>query len=181
MYLSTFITLLLIIISCYIFLCVYFIKIKSKIGILITILIGLSITLLLLTNKIDEHNLTEQDVVNDLQLVDISIKDNFKIIDNTVRGMPERFQNTEIQISNNDRNNIIDKIKHSNNFKLYRNNDDVKIDSFNTYNNSLDIIFNFKYPEFYSREVYLLIDKIPTRILVYVDSSNILKYSRYEK
>jgi hypothetical protein len=42
-------------------------------------------------------------------------------------------------------------------------------------------IFNFKYPEFYSRETYSIIDNIPTRIIVSIyDNTNKLKYQRIE-
>lgn len=172
----------LIIISVFgIFLFVRSIKRKSKIGIIISISIGIFVTLCLFINTIDEHTCTNKDVINDLKYVDNELKNNFKIIDNTVSGMPERNQETKLQISSGDRNRIIDKIRHAKNFKLFNNDEEANNDTSFSWTFS-DKVLNFKSPEFYSREVYRQIDNIPTRIFVFVaDTSNILEYSVYAK
>ena len=79
-----------------VFLFIRSIKRKSKIGIIISILIGIFVTLCLSINTLDELTHTKKDVLNDLIYVDIDLKNNFKIIDNTVSGMPERNQETKI-------------------------------------------------------------------------------------
>jgi uncharacterized membrane-anchored protein YhcB (DUF1043 family) len=164
-----------------IFLFIRSIKRKSKIGLIISILIGLIVAMCLLTNKIDEITLTKKDVKKDLSFIKLELKDNFEILDNKVSGMPERIQETKLEISNSDRNRIIDEIEHAKNFKLFSNDDEAQNDTAFDYTFS-NKISNFKCPDYYFRTTYRQVDNIPTRISVSVnDTSNILEYSMYAK
>ncbi len=106
----------------------------------------------------------------------IKLKDEFKIINNSVIGMPERIQETEIEVSENDKNGIIQLIKDASNFNFFNANPTIDISA-----QQLEII-NFKYLEFYSREIFKEIDNYPTRIkLTIKERSNVLKYQRIEE
>ncbi|MBE0573602.1 hypothetical protein IH575_01730 [Candidatus Dojkabacteria bacterium] len=160
---------------------IFSIKRHSKIGIIFSlIMIAVSI-LILFTNKIDERTITKNDVTSDLKYLNIELKDNFKITRNKVTGMPERIQETEIQISEKDRNRIIKEISNSTNFKSFTNNQELlKYKNTERFNNN-DKILNFKYPDFYSREIYTKIDNYPTRLFVKLnDKSDTIKYQRIE-
>ncbi len=158
---------------------IYSRKKKSKIGHTISVVMILVVILALLTNTIDEFTISKKDIISDLKHIDIELKDDFKITDNEVTGMPERIQVTEIQITQKDKDRIINEIKKSANFKSFANGQEMANDTeqFGTSGK----VFNFKYPEFYSRETYSTIDNIPTRLFVSIyDNTNTLKYQRIE-
>lgn len=170
-----------------IFLCIgiglfiYSKKKKSKIGLTISVIMIAVVILALLTNTIDEFTISKKDIISDLKHIDIELKDDFKITNNKVTGMPERIQKTEIQISQNDKDRIISEIRNSTNFKSFANEKELANDMETEQFGTTDKIFNFKYPEFYSRETYKKIDNFPTRLFISVyDNTNIIKYQRIE-
>ncbi|SOD11648.1 hypothetical protein [Pedobacter xixiisoli] len=155
------------------------IKKRTIIGIISSLVLIAPIVLFCLTNTIDELSISENDVNKDLAHLHIKLKDKFKILNNSVKGMPERIQETEIEISEMDKINIIQLIKNTPNFKSF--NDESLTDTAMYQLNPNNEIINFKYPEFYSREIFKQIDDYPTRIQVTIEgSSNILKYRRIE-
>lgn len=157
------------------------IKRKSKIGLIISIFMIILVILALFTNTIDEITISKSDVVQDLSILNIELKDNFKITENNVHGMPERFQETSIQISQKDKERIITEIRSSKNFKSFANEQEVANYTENNEEYMSDEIFNFKYPEFYSKEIWTEIDNFPTRLYVSIyDNSNIISYQRLE-
>ena len=119
-------------------------KKKSKIGLTISILIFALTILILLTNKIDELSISKKDILSDLKHVGIELKDDFTITKNKVSGMPERIQETEIQITQKDKDKITSEIRNSANFKSFANEKEsvsfVDTEQFWT----SDTIFNFK-------------------------------------
>lgn len=156
-------------------------KKKSKIGLAISVVMIVVVILALLTNTIDELTISKKDIITDLKHIDIELKDDFKITNNTVTGMPERIQETEIQITQKDKDRIINEIKKSANFKSFANGQEMANDTDTEQFGTSDKVFNFKYPEFYSRETYSTIDNIPTRLFVSIyDNTNTLKYQRIE-
>jgi ABC-type transport system involved in multi-copper enzyme maturation permease subunit len=160
---------------------IYSRKKKSKIGLAISILIVLLVILSLFTNTIDEVSISKKDIVSDLRHINIVLKDDFKITKNNVTGMPERIQETEIKISQKDKDRIINEIKHSANFKLFANEQELTNDSDTEQFGTSDKVFNFKYPECYSREAYTKIDNYPTKLFVLIyEKSNTIKYQRIE-
>ncbi len=164
---------LLIFLSIGIVLFIYSKRKKSKVGMTISVVMIVLVFLALLTNTIDEFTITKKDIITDLKQVDIELIDHFEIINNKVTGMPERIQETEIQVTQKDKDRIISEIKNSANFQSFANKQDLASDG---------VIFNFKYPEFYSREILQIMDNIPTRIFVSIDdNTNILKYQRIEE
>ena len=164
-----------------VFIFIYALKIESKIGLTISSIMMLIVVLFFLTNNIDELTISKKDVVSDLKNIKIVLCDDFKIIQNKVEGMPERIQYTDLLISQKDKERIINIIKNSKNFKSYSNANEI-IEDENNYKLDLDEqIFNYKYPEFYSREIYSEIEDYPTRIILSINAkSNKISYQRIE-
>ena len=160
---------------------IYSRKKKLKVGIVISSIGFVCVLSIFFINNIDELTITKEDVKNDLKNIGIEINADFEIKKNTVSGMPERNQLTEIIVSKSEIKKIITEIKQSNNFKEYKNNTEV-YDADISLNQPIEgQILNFKYPEFYSREVYMEIDNIPTRMFLSVyERKNILEYQKME-
>ena len=172
---------LLIFLSIGIGLFIYSKRKKSKVGLTISVIMIVLVIMALLTNTIDEFTISKKDITTDLKHIDIELKDNFEITNNKVTGMPERIQETEIQITQKDKDRIISEIKNSSNFKSFANRQEVANDTDTEQFGTSGKVFNFKYPEFYSRETYSIIDNIPTRLFVSIyDNTNTLKYRRIE-
>lgn len=173
--------LLIVLIIFFIWLFIYSRKRKSKVGIVISLVAITCLLSILFTNNIDELTISKEDVIKDLKQIEIELNSNFEIRNNTVSGMPERNQTTEIEISKTEIDKIITEIKQSENFKEYKTESEV-------YNNDISLnvplngqILNIKYPEYYSRELYKEIDNIPTRIFLTVyEGKNILEYQKME-
>lgn len=165
----------------FIWLFIYSKKRKSKVGIAISLIAFTGILAILFTNNIDELTITKEDVKKDLKQINIELNTDFKIKKNTVSGMPERNQTTEIEISKVEIEKIITEIKQSKNFKEYKNdsklyNDDISLNI--PYDGQ---ILNIKYPDYYSRELYKEIDNIPTRMFLTIyEEKNIFEYQIME-
>ncbi len=165
----------------FIWLFIYSRKRKSKVGIVISLVAITCVLSILFTNNIDELTITKEDVKKDLKQININLNADFEIKNNTVSGMPERNQKTEIELSESEIEKIITEIKQSKNFKEYKNDSEV-------YDNDISLnipsdgqILNIKYPKFYSRELYKEIDNIPTRMFLTVyEGKNILEYQKWE-
>ncbi len=126
---------------------------KSVIGLVISAVILLFVLLSVFANNIDEWTISKKEVVADLAHIDLTLKDDFEIISNSVVGMPERFQTTEIRVSHKDKDRLI---------KALQKNDNL-------------------YPAVYSREIYAKIDGIQTRIILTVyPESDTVEYQRLE-
>ncbi|TDX86759.1 hypothetical protein [Epilithonimonas xixisoli] len=82
----------------------------------ILLLIFLSLAFM---NSVDAFVFSKNDVKKDLKFLNITLNDDFKIVDNKIEGFPEYFQFTKLKISEADRNRIISQITISDNFKIY--------------------------------------------------------------
>lgn len=156
-------------------------KKKSKVGLVISLIMFVSVILVLMTNSIDELTISKKDIVTDLKHMDIELIDDFEINSTKVTGMPERIQETIIQTTQRDRDRIISKIRNSANFESYvdgkQKPEDMNLEQFE----KTAEIFNFQYAESYSRETYKRIDSFPTRLILSIyDNNNIIKYLRIE-
>jgi hypothetical protein len=173
--------LLIVFLFLFVWLFIYSKKKKLKVGIVISSIALVCILSIFFTNNINELTISKEDVEKDLKQIDIELKSNFGIKKNTVSGMPERNQTTEIEISKNEIEKIITKIKQSKNFKEYKTESEVYNDDISLNSPLNGQILNIKYPKYYSREIYKEIDNIPTRIFltIYV-GKNILKYQKFE-
>jgi hypothetical protein len=172
---------LLIYLSIGIGLFIYSRKKKSKVGLTISLIMIVLVILALLTNTIDEFTISKKDISTDLKHIDIELKGDFEIINNKVTGMPERIQETEIQVTQQDKDRIISEIRNSANFKSFANEQELAKDNDTEQFGTSDKIFNFRYPEFYSREKHTKIDNLPTRLFISIyDNSNTIKYQRIE-
>ncbi|MNK55026.1 hypothetical protein D3C87_740260 [compost metagenome] len=156
-------------------------KKKSISGILISVLLITPIFSVLLANTFDELSISKNDVISELKHLGVVLKDDFKIVDNKVTGMPERYQETEITISIADRNRIIKVISEAENFKSFKNDEEIATDTtYEQFYNSNKIL-NLKYPEFYRKEISKEIDHISTRIsLTVYEKDNVIIYQRIE-
>jgi hypothetical protein len=147
---------------------IYSKKKKSKIGLIISSLMLALVALALSANTLDELSISKKDIISDLKHIDIELKDDFEINSNNVTGMPDRIQETEIKISQKDKSRIITKIRNSPNFM----NDPQELANETESFSASDKIFNFEYPTSYSRETYIKIDNLMTRLFVSIDKNN---------
>lgn len=153
------------------------IKKKSLSRFLLSLVLITPMTLISTMNYIDEVSISKKDIIYDLKHLDIELKDDFKIKENIVTGMPERIQETKLEISTNDKRRIINIIKNATNFKSFKNQKELGIGTPNIEGK----IFNVEYPDFCSIEVYKPIDNYPTRMILTIHyENNILKYQRIE-
>lgn len=173
--------LLTIIIIIGIFLLIYSVRKKWKTGIAIAIVLLVLVIMGLFTNQIDSVTTTKADIRQQLGYAQVDLQDDFRIIENSISGMPERLQITKLLISKNDRKRIITSIEESENFQAFRSSDSLA----NNTNLSTDKIgesFNASCPEFYIRELSTLVDDYPTKIQVSIDAgSDTLIYRQYEE
>jgi len=153
------------------------IKKKSLSRFLLSLVLMTPMTLISTMNYIDEVSISKKDIIYDLKYLEIELKDDFKIKENIVTGMPERIQETELEISINDKRRIIEIIKNgTNSYTLKQEKELVSSTS-----NTEDKIFNVEYPDFYSIEIHKKIDNYPTRMILTIhQKSNVLKYQRIE-
>ncbi len=152
-------------------------KRKSIISFLISIVLMSPMILISSTNYIDEVSISKKDVISDLKHLDTNLKDDFKIKENTVTGMPERIQETELEISTNDKHRIIEIAKNGINSITFN-----KEKALNADTSSIKSEISYVgHPSFYSIEIYKNIDHYPTRIILTIyRKGNILKYQRIE-
>jgi hypothetical protein len=121
--------------------------------------------------------LNKDDIKNDLKFIGVELKEDFVILDIVVTGMPERYQETKLKVSNNDASKLISMIRNSKNF-VYSSNEIINK------NNSSELeseILNYEYPEFYSRELNFEINGIPTKLILSIEkNSNDVRYQKFE-
>lgn len=156
---------------------------KSKIGIIVYSIILISLLSLLFINEIDEISYSKSDAKKDLQLANLFLKDDFEIVKNDVIGMPERFQETELKISEPDKIRIINEIKNSNSFKKSNESNILYSQMWNEKSPRNKIVYtNYYYKNIYTRESYYREkDYVPILMEVCVtEENNILKLSRIE-
>lgn len=159
---------------------IYSSKRKSKTGIVLFSITTILIASCYFINDFDQLSMTNDDVKNDLKYFNVTLNDTFEIVGNEVSGMPERIQETELSISKSDAQKIINQIKASENFKSFKIEEEVRNNFVSS--NINDSLFNFKYPEFYSRELYKEVNNIPTRFYLYIeDGESKLVYKKFEQ
>lgn len=92
---------------------------QKKTGIVIALVLSLIVLIPLFMTVFEGDLYFKSDAKEDLQLVNIVLVDDFKIISSNISGMPEYYQKTLLKISKKDNLRIIDQIKHSSDFKKY--------------------------------------------------------------
>lgn len=132
-------------------------------------------------NSITEIPFGEADVTSDLKYAKIELIDDFEIINNDVYGIPERFQETELIISNSDAIAIINKIKNSKDFIESNNNSFSEVEIFDGKKNEI-VTTDYKFLNRYYREAYYRKKNyVPIHLKVSIkEDSNILIYERNE-
>lgn len=161
----------------------YFIRRKrSTVGIIVSACLILFLLRILFTNHIDQITHSKNDVREDLKLAQIDLFDDFKIIENKVSGMPERFQETKIKISTSDQTRLIQEIQADPN---YHQTDHVRILRDEMYSNpkkNTIVTANYKWHDNFIRESYYKKGNyVPTLLIVRLtENKNILEYERIE-
>ena len=157
-------------------------KKKRVFAIIVSSLLFLFFISFYFSNDIEELQFNKENVRKDLKSLNINLNDDFKIINNEISGMPERYQETKLLISTNERKRLIKEIINSENFKNLYNDDEIIIEYETNSRIGKEEILNYKYPDFYSKEILKRIDNYPTRILVYInENSDTLSYHKIEE
>jgi len=81
-------------------------KKKRVFAIIVSSLLFLFFISFYFSNDIEELQFNKENVRKDLKSLNINLNDHFKIINNEISGMPERYQETKLLISTNERANI---------------------------------------------------------------------------
>lgn len=172
---------LLIILTCSTVAFFYSRRKKSLVGQITSSVFVLGVLCLFLSNNIDEWTISKKSVVDDLKHLDLKLEDDFEIASNTVTGMPERYQATEILLSATDKKSVLDNIKHSPNFKPFINEEKYLADTTIIPTSNEGKIINYSHKNTFHREKYSIVDNYPTRLALTLDEkSNKLKYQRIE-
>lgn len=175
---------LIILLIIFIFSIIWFIysrKKKSVVGQIISAILILGVAYCFLINNIDEWTISKKDVIADLKHLNIQLKNKFEITSNKVTGMPERYQQTELSLSSTDKQNLLDNIKLSSNYKKFSTEKDYLADTTINLINKEGQIINYSYQNLFHREKYSLIDNYPTRLILTLDEkSNKVNYERIE-
>jgi hypothetical protein len=174
------IIILLLIISIYLFYILWR-KGKTKTGIAIGGGIFIFCMYVLNVNTVDAFMHSKKDVLKDLSLAKIEIKEDFEILDNEVIGMPERIQKTRISISKNEKNRIILEIKNSPDFFTSYESHILRTEAWDGKKNEI-VTRNYKFNDIYIRESYYREKNfVPIIMIVEFNEENeIIQYERIE-
>ncbi|WP_322549130.1 hypothetical protein [Flavobacterium psychraquaticum] len=153
---------------------------KKKLGIILASLLASIVILPILFLTFESYFYFKSDAIEDLKIAEITLNENFKILDNKITGLPEYYQITKLEISTNDKNRIINKIKNSQDF-FVNDNYNFLLNS----NNNIDsdkIIANYRFEEEIIRETY---EKksgfVPISLMLILnEKSNIIELRRVE-
>jgi|SRR6218665_158136 len=100
---------------------------QLKIGFFVSVFLAMIVLIPLFLIAFESELYFKSDAKEDLQQVNILLKDDFEIISNKIVGMPEYYQTTYLKISEDDKKRIINSIKGSSDFKILKNNDSTLI------------------------------------------------------
>ena len=153
---------------------------NAKLGKIIATVIIIIVLCFALTNQIDEILYFKSDVKNELKLVNVTLAEDFEIIKNEVIGFPERYQNTEINVSEKDKIQIIKEIKTSSDFVNKEEERNLYYEMLGK--NSNRLISNYKIDQDYYKEYYEKKEGyVATSLTIMVkENSNVLKICRIE-
>lgn len=174
-----YILILFLILCCSIWLIVSIIK-KYTIGKIISTLLILILLYPFFDNLYSAFTL-KNDIKEDLRTLNLELDDNFDVIENS---MSDNFLgkrvNPKIEISNKDRMKLIGQIVTSENYMELKNENDYQILRQEYYNSKL--LYNFKYPYYYSRKINTKIENKLVVIDLKIDlRKDILEYEKWEK
>jgi len=157
-------------------------KKKSKVGILISSSLLLVFLAILFMNKIDQLTHSKSDVCEDLKFAQIILHDDFKIIENKVYGMPERFQETKIEISTSDLHKLIKEIKSSPNYHQSEQEQILRNEMYSNPKKNSIVTANYTYRDNIIRESYFKKDEYIASLFIVrlKENQNVLEYQRIE-
>ncbi|RYD53484.1 MAG: hypothetical protein EOP52_04945 [Sphingobacteriales bacterium] len=165
---------------------IYSRKKKSIIGLIVSLLVISLVICCLFVNTIDQLTISKKDVAKYLKHINIELRDDFEITDNEVTGFPERYQKTQIRVSQRDKAALIRSIVSSDNFRSLVDEQGILKVYTNDYPElgelgELGIVYNLRYPASYIRRAYLRLDTFPTRQeLSMYDTTDLVVYRRNE-
>jgi len=157
-------------------------KKKSKVGILISSSLLLVFLAILFMNKIDQLTHSKSDVCEDLKFAQIILHDDFKIIENKVYGMPERFQETRIEISTSDLQILLKEIKSDPNYHQSEQEQILRSEMYSNPKKNSIVTANYAYRDNIIRESYFKKDEyVPSLFIVRLkENQNVLEYETIE-
>jgi hypothetical protein len=160
----------------------YFIRKKSRLGIIISASLIIFLIAILFINQIDQITHSKSDVREDLKLAKIQLMDDFEIVENKVYGMPERFQKTKIKITTSDRRRLIQEIRTDPNFHLTDHEQILRDEMYSNPKKNSIVTANYNFQDYFIRESYFKEDDyVPILIIVRLtEKQNILEYERIE-
>jgi hypothetical protein len=170
----------LLIISVYLF-NILWKKGKTRTGIAVGGVIFIFCLYVLNINTVDAFMHSKKDVIKDLSLVKIEIKEDFEILENEVIGMPERIQKTKINLSKSDKDRIILEIKNSPDFFTSNESNLLRTEAWDGKNNKI-VTRNYEFNEKYIRESYYRENNfVPIiTIIEFNEQNEIIRYERIE-
>ena len=90
---------------------------KRKLGIILSRILSIGLILLVLSFIFEDELYSKSDAKESLVEHKIELKDNFKILTNQSGGIRDYYHSFELEISETDKNRLINQIKASENFK----------------------------------------------------------------
>ena len=156
---------------------------KSFIGALISVIPLLFVMSFLFGNELDGLTHSKKDVISDLKLAEITLSDDFEIIENDVRGFPERFQKTRIKISTTDKSRLVREITGQLDYHASGSSHLLWNEMVSGKRRNEIVTANYSHHRNIIRESYYIeADFVPTLTIVrLLDETEILEYERIEK
>lgn len=153
---------------------------RPILGVLLSFVIVLPVVSIVFGNQIEALFYSKNDIIKDLKLANIELKNEFKVLENDISGFPERYQDTKLEISKYDRDRILYQISQSANFKQVENLSILNVDRFSSEHavKNVVVIRNYQCNKNYIREAYFQEnDHVPITTTIKISrKSNILTY-----
>lgn len=169
-----------VILAALIYFLIYSIRLKSKPFIILASFLLIPTLMLIFMNQIDEVRYNKNDVRADLGFMDVRLNEDFQIVKKDIRGIPKRNHTVKLILDEKDRSRLLEDIQNSENFEVYNSlNEGPESDGFDE---TIEIVYNSKYPEFYSKHFFHAVETYPIRFRLYIDEdSDTVTYLRFEK
>lgn len=154
---------------------------KEKTGLILAIFFVIIAIIPILFLTFESKFYFKSDVIKDLKIVEVTLNDNFEIIENKITGLPEYYQTTKLEISQKDKERIINEIRNSPDFFVYDNYNFLK--DLNKNKESSTIIANYSFWGKYIKESYEKKNGFaPVSVMVILnEKSNNLEIRRIEE
>ena len=158
------------------------IKKKSKIGIIVSSSLLVFLLAIIFTNEIDQLTHSKNDVREDLKYSQIILNEDFEILENEVYGMPERFQETRIEISTSDLNRLIEELKSDPKYHHSEQEQILRDEMYSNPKKNTIVTASYQCRDYVIRESYFKEDEYVASLFIVrlKENQNILEYERIE-